>query len=75
MLTAVPAFLSTVLFTLFAVFGRPDIGIVVAALLFLPIAAGAWRGYFLLQRRARRYLVELDDYSSARERLQTELDR
>jgi hypothetical protein len=75
MLTAVPAFLSAVLFTLFAVFGRPGIGIVVAALFFLPIAAGAWAGYFLLELRGRRYLVELDRYSSARERLQTELDR
>ena len=40
MLTAVPGFLSTALLTLFSVFGRPDIGLVVAALLFLPIAAG-----------------------------------
>jgi hypothetical protein len=72
MLTAVPGFLSTVLFPLFAVFGRPGIGVVVAALFFLPIVAGAWAGYFLLQLRARRYLMELDNYSSARERLQSE---
>ncbi len=69
MLTAVAGFLSTALLTLFSVFGRPDIGLVVAALLFLPIAAGAWLGFFLLQRRGRRYLGELAEYQSARERL------
>jgi hypothetical protein len=72
MLTAVPAFLSAGLFTLFAVFARPDIGAIVAALLFLPIAAGAWLGYFLLQSKVRRYLVELDEYESARKRLHTD---
>ncbi len=66
MLTAVPAFVSTVIFTLLTVFRRPDIGAVAAALLFLPIVAGAWLGYFLLQSRARRYLVELDEYENAR---------
>ena len=72
MLSAVPAFVSIMLFTLFTVFGRPDIGAVVAALLFLPLVAGAWLGYFLLQRRARRDLLELDAYQSARERLELE---
>jgi len=71
-LTAVPAFLSTFLFCLFAVFRRPDVGLVVAALLFLPICSGAWLGYLGLRRRARRYLAELNDYSSARERLKTQ---
>ncbi len=75
MLTAVPTFLCTVLFTLFTVFGRPDIGAVVAALLFVPIVAGAWLGYFLLHRKARRYLLELDEYHRAQERLQIEAAR
>ncbi len=75
MLTAVPTFLSTVLFTLFAVFGRPDIGAVVAALLFVPIVTGAWLGYFLLHRKARRYLLELDEYRRAQERMQIETAR
>jgi hypothetical protein len=74
-LTAIPGFLSAFLFCLFAVFGRPDIGLFVAALLFLPIALGAWLGYFVLQRRGRRYLAELAEYQSARERLQTEAAR
>jgi hypothetical protein len=75
MLTAVPTFLSTVLFTLFTVFGRPGIGAVVAALLFVPIVAGAWLGYFLLHRKARRYLLELDEYRRTQERLQIEAAR
>ena len=70
-LTAIPAFLSTVLFTLFTVFGRPDIGAIVAALLFLPIVSGAWLGYYLLQRRGRRYLAERDEFERAKERLQS----
>ena len=74
-LTAVPGFLSAFLFCLFAVFGRPDIGLFVAALLFVPIALGAWLGFFLLERRGRRYLAELADYLSAKERLQSEAIR
>ena len=69
-LTAIPGLLSAALFTLFAVFGRPGIGAVVAALFFVPIASGAWVGDFLLERRGRRYLFELENYHSARERLQ-----
>ena len=71
MLTAIPGFLSAMLFTLFAVFGRPGIGAVVAALFFLPIVSGAWIGYFLLDRKGRRYLVELRNYQTERERFQT----
>jgi hypothetical protein len=71
-LTAIPGLLSTGLFTLFAVFGRPGIGVIVAALLFVPIVAGAWAGDFLLERRGRRYLVELENYHNARARLQAE---
>jgi hypothetical protein len=72
-LTAIPGFLSAFIFCLFAVFGRPDIGLVVAALLFLPIALGAWLGYSLLERRGRRYLAELDEYNRAKERFETEI--
>jgi hypothetical protein len=72
-LTAIPGFLSAFIFCLFAVFGRPDIGLFVSALLFLPIASGAWLGFFLLERRGRRYLAELDEYKRVRERFQTEI--
>ena len=70
-LTAVPAFLSTFLFCLFAVFKRPDVGLVVAGMLFLPICSGAWLGYWGIRRRAGRYLAELNDYNRARDRLET----
>jgi hypothetical protein len=72
-LTAIPGFLSAFIFCLFAVFGRPDIGLVVSALLFLPIVSGAWLGFFLLERRGRRYLAELDEYNRVKERFQTEI--
>ena len=71
-LTAIPGFLSAFLFCLFVVFGRPDIGLVVACLLFVPIALGAWLGFWRLHRRGMRYLTELGDYLSAKERLQSE---
>lgn len=74
-LTAVPGFLSAFLFCLFAVFGRPYIGLVVAALFFLPIVLGAWAGYALLARRGRHFLVELNDYQSEKERLERSAGR
>src|ERR1039457_4354291 len=74
-LTAVPGFVSAFILVLFTVFQRPDIGLIVAALLFLPIAAGAWIGHALLVSRGRRYLVERDDYLSAKERLESGISR
>ena len=70
MLTAIPGFVARS-FCLFAAFGRPDIGLVVSALLFLPIASGAWLGHALLVSRARQYLAERDEYLRQKERLQS----
>jgi hypothetical protein len=67
-ITAVSGFLSTFLFCLFVAFRRADIGCVVAALLFLPIAGGACLGYERLATGARHYLAELEEYQSAKER-------
>jgi hypothetical protein len=61
-LTAVPGFVAGFILVLFAVFRRPDIGLIVAALLFLPIAIGAWVGHALLVSRARQYLAEQNEY-------------
>jgi hypothetical protein len=61
-LTLVPAFLAMFFLTLFTVFGRPDIGFVVDAILLLPIVVGAWLDYALLARRAGRYLAELREH-------------
>ena len=60
-LTLVPAFLAMFFMTLFTVFGRPDIGFIVDAILLLPIVVGAWLDYALLARRAGRYLAELSE--------------
>ncbi len=69
-LTAVPGFVAAFILVLFAVFRRPDIGLIVAGLLFLPIAIGAWVGHALLVSRARHYLAERDEYLRQKERLQ-----
>jgi hypothetical protein len=53
---------------LFAVFGRPDIGLIVDAVILLPIVAVAWFDYALLARRARRYLEERCQYLHEKER-------
>jgi hypothetical protein len=71
MLTAVPGLLSIALFSLFAAFKRPDIGVCVAALLFVPIAAGAWLGEFLRDRRGRAYLAEWAEYERAKAAIQS----
>src|SRR5262249_46315836 len=57
-LTAIPCGLGLVFFTLFAVFGRPDIGLIVVTVLLLPIVLGAWLDNWLLTSRTRRYLQE-----------------
>jgi hypothetical protein len=74
-LTAVPGFLSVFIFCLFAVFKRADIGFVVAGLLFLPIAGGAWLGYNRLERSARKYLAELEEYRIAVQMLEAKSPR
>src|SRR5579872_2698036 len=51
-LTVVPCLLGVFFFTLFAVFRRPDIGLVLVAVLLLPIVLGAWWDYAMLARRA-----------------------
>jgi hypothetical protein len=70
-LTALPSFLALVFITLFAIFGRPGIGLVVAAILWLPIVIGAWFDYAILARRARRYLAESSEYCRLKERAMT----
>ena len=68
-LTAVPAGLAVMFFTLFAVFGRPSFGLVFDAIVLLPIVVGAWGDYALMAYRARRYRAEADRYLRERERL------
>jgi hypothetical protein len=61
-LTAVPAALGVFFFTLFAVFGYPLIGLVLDAIVLLPIVLGAWADHALMTLRARRYRAEADRY-------------
>ena len=70
-LTAVPAALALFFFTLFAIFGYPIVGLVVDALLFLPIVLGAWVDYGLMAYRAHRYRAEAERYLSEREQLRS----
>jgi hypothetical protein len=58
MLTAVPLAIGLMFVALFAAFERPDIGLIVAAVLLLPIVVLAWLEYGLLALRAARYLQE-----------------
>ena len=66
-LTAVPAVLAIFFFTLFVVFGYPRVGLVLDAIILLPIVMGAWADYALMASRARRYRGEYDRYLSARQ--------
>jgi hypothetical protein len=68
-LTVVPSLLALMFFTLFAVFGRPDIGLIFDAIILLPIIAVAWFDYALLARRARRYLEERGQYLREKEQI------
>jgi hypothetical protein len=68
-LTAVPAALAVFFFTLFAVFGYPLVGLVLDAVILLPIVLGAWADYALMAARARRYRVEAARFVRERERL------
>jgi hypothetical protein len=66
-LTAVPAGLAIMFFTLFAIFGHPLVGLVLDGVLLLPIMLGAWADYGWMAFRARRYLAEAERYLRARE--------
>ena len=68
-LTAVPSVLAVMFLTLFWVFGRPDIGLILDAIVLLPIVLGAWWDDATMARRARRFRDEADAYLRDKERL------
>ena len=70
-LTAVPAGLAVMFFTLFAIFGYPLVGLVLDAVLLLPIALGAWADYGWMALRARRYRAEAERYLREKEQLRS----
>jgi hypothetical protein len=63
MLTAVLGIVATMFVALFTAFRRPDIGLVLAGVLFLPVAALAWLDHALLRWRVGRYLREVRAHS------------
>lgn len=58
MLTAVPLVIALLFVSLFAAFRRPEIGLILAAILLLPIVIFAWIEYGLLALRVARYTRE-----------------
>src|SRR2546430_616305 len=62
MLTAVPLGLALVFVALFSAFRRPDVGAVVALVLFAPVVVVAWIDFGLLSRRVMRYSRELEQH-------------
>jgi hypothetical protein len=66
-LTAVPAILAVFFVSLFTVFGRPDIGLILVAVVLLPVVLGAWWDYAMMAGRARRYRREADEYLRLRD--------
>jgi hypothetical protein len=61
-LTIIPSVLGAIFLTLFTVFGRPDIGLIVVVVLLLPIVLLAWWDYAMTARRAGQYQREADDH-------------
>ena len=70
-LTAVPAGLAVMFFTLFAIFGYPLVGLVLDAVLLLPIALGAWADYGWMALRTRRYRADAERYLREKEQLRS----
>ena len=68
-LTLVSGTIALMFLTLFSVFRRPDIGLVVAGLLFVPISLVSWLDYRRLERRAAAYHAERAAMEAERKRL------
>lgn len=68
-LLIVPGMMSLIFLSLFTVFGRPDIGLLIVALFFGPIALFSWLGYRGLERKAAAYRVEEARFTADRRRL------
>lgn len=68
-LTIVSGAIALMFLTLFSAFRRPDIGLVVSGLLFVPICLVSWLDYRGLKRRAAAYQAERAVVEAERERL------
>ena len=65
-LSAISSALALFIVALFAAFRRPDIGLLLAAVLFVPVVLVSWIDYKLLERRADRYLRDLHEHEQGR---------
>lgn len=62
MLTAVPLVIGSIFLSLFTAFRRPDVGLILASVLLLPIVVIAWLDDALLRLRAAHYARERAEY-------------
>lgn len=67
-LTIVAGTIALMFLTLFSVFGRPDLGLVLAGLIFVPTGLGPWLGYRRLERRTAAYQTERAAMEAERKR-------
>jgi hypothetical protein len=68
-LTVVTGVIALMFFSLFSAFSRPDIGAIVAVLLFGPIVLFSWLGFKKLERRAFTYRAEIAQFEAEKSRL------
>jgi ABC-type transport system involved in cytochrome bd biosynthesis fused ATPase/permease subunit len=68
-LAIIPSFIALIVLTLFTVFGRLDIGLVVILILFAPMILFPWVGYARLKRRAEEYLADRARFEEEKKRL------
>lgn len=61
LLTAIPLAIALFLVALFSAFRRPDVGVIFAGVLFIPVVGLAWLDFALLSYRVSRYESELHE--------------
>jgi hypothetical protein len=68
-MTAVAGTIGLMFVALFSAFRRPDVGLVLVAILMLPVIVFSWIGYWRLATQAREFVREFDAYQAERRRL------
>ena len=61
-LSTITSFVVSIMFVLFAAFGRPDIGAILGLIFVGPILSVAWFDFFVLRRRVNAYLAEMESH-------------
>jgi hypothetical protein len=67
-LTVVPLIIGAMFVALFSAFRRPDLGVLMAALLVLPVVVFAWLDFSRLRHRAEQYLRERAEFEKRKAR-------